>query len=73
MTGFLLSYGGAQEYFGISAYLTTFGKIIAGGPVGAYGVRREIMEMVAPTGPIYQAGFLSGNPLAMTTGTHTLK
>lgn len=67
MTGFRLSYGGAQEYFGITPDLTTLGKVIGGGlPVGAYGGRREIMEMVAPAGPMYQAGTLSGNPLAMT-------
>ncbi|GLT69256.1 hypothetical protein SLA2020_414190 [Shorea laevis] len=74
MTGFRLSYGGAQEYFGITPDLSTLGKIIGGGlPVGAYGGRREIMEMVAPAGPVYQAGTLSGNPLAMTAGIHTLK
>ncbi|EEF35570.1 glutamate-1-semialdehyde 2,1-aminomutase 2, chloroplastic [Ricinus communis] len=74
MTGFRLSYGGAQEYFGITPDLSTLGKIIGGGlPVGAYGGRREIMEMVAPAGPMYQAGTLSGNPLAMTAGIHTLK
>ncbi|KAI4303954.1 hypothetical protein MLD38_039530 [Melastoma candidum] len=74
MTGFRLSYGGAQEYFGITPDLTTLGKIIGGGlPVGAYGGRREIMEMVAPAGPMYQAGTLSGNPLAMTAGIHTLR
>ncbi|PQM43176.1 glutamate-1-semialdehyde 2 1-aminomutase chloroplastic-like [Prunus yedoensis var. nudiflora] len=74
MTGFRLSYGGAQEYFGITPDLTTLGKIIGGGlPVGAYGGRREIMELVAPAGPMYQAGTLSGNPLAMTAGIHTLK
>lgn len=74
MTGFRISYGGAQEYFGITPDLTTLGKIIGGGlPVGAYGGRREIMEMVAPAGPMYQAGTLSGNPLAMTAGIHTLK
>ncbi|OAY30650.1 glutamate-1-semialdehyde 2,1-aminomutase, chloroplastic [Manihot esculenta] len=74
MTGFRLSYGGAQEYFGITPDLSTLGKIIGGGlPVGAYGGRREIMEMVAPSGPMYQAGTLSGNPLAMTAGIHTLK
>ncbi|XP_027148374.1 glutamate-1-semialdehyde 2,1-aminomutase, chloroplastic-like [Coffea eugenioides] len=74
MTGFRLSYGGAQEYFGITPDLTTLGKVIGGGlPVGAYGGRREIMEMVAPAGPMYQAGTLSGNPLAMTAGIHTLK
>ncbi|CAH1419083.1 unnamed protein product [Lactuca virosa] len=74
MTGFRLAYGGAQEYFGVTPDLTTLGKIIGGGlPVGAYGGRREIMEMVAPAGPMYQAGTLSGNPLAMTAGIHTLK
>ncbi|GMH23457.1 hypothetical protein Nepgr_025300 [Nepenthes gracilis] len=74
MTGFRLSYGGAQEYFNITPDLTTLGKIIGGGlPVGAYGGRRDIMDMVAPSGPMYQAGTLSGNPLAMTAGIHTLK
>ncbi|XP_021775819.1 glutamate-1-semialdehyde 2,1-aminomutase, chloroplastic-like [Chenopodium quinoa] len=74
MTGFRLSYGGAQEYFKITPDLTTLGKVIGGGlPVGAYGGRRDIMEMVAPAGPMYQAGTLSGNPLAMTAGIHTLK
>ena len=74
MTGFRLAYGGAQEYFKITPDLTTLGKIIGGGlPVGAYGGRRDIMEMVAPAGPMYQAGTLSGNPLAMTAGIHTLK
>ncbi|KAJ3701621.1 hypothetical protein LUZ61_005326 [Rhynchospora tenuis] len=74
MTGFRLAYGGAQEYFNITPDLTTMGKVIGGGlPVGAYGGRREIMEMVAPAGPMYQAGTLSGNPLAMTAGIHTLK
>ncbi|KAL4559812.1 hypothetical protein LXL04_031958 [Taraxacum kok-saghyz] len=74
MTGFRLAYGGAQEYFGVTPDLTTLGKIIGGGlPVGAYGGGREIMEMVAPAGPMYQAGTLSGNPLAMTAGIHTLK
>ncbi|PSR96787.1 Glutamate-1-semialdehyde 2,1-aminomutase [Actinidia chinensis var. chinensis] len=62
------------EYFGITPDLTTLGKIIGGGlPVGAYGGKRDIMEMVAPAGPMYQAGTLSGNPLAMTAGIHTLK
>ncbi|XP_024398932.1 uncharacterized protein [Physcomitrium patens] len=74
MTGFRISYGGAQEYFGITPDITTLGKIIGGGlPVGAYGGKREIMEMVAPAGPMYQAGTLSGNPLAMTAGIHTLR
>ncbi|PIA41977.1 hypothetical protein AQUCO_02100070v1 [Aquilegia coerulea] len=73
MTGFRLAYGGAQEYFGVTPDLTTLGKIIGGGlPVGAFGGRREIMEMVAPAGPMYQAGTLSGNPLAMTAGIQTL-
>ena len=74
MTGFRLSYGGAQEYFGITPDITTLGKIIGGGlPVGAYGGRRDIMEKVAPAGPMYQAGTLSGNPLAMTAGIETLQ
>ncbi len=69
ITGFRLAPGGAQEYFGIQADLVTYGKIIGGGmPVGAYGGRREIMEMVAPIGPVYQAGTLSGNPVAMAAG-----
>jgi glutamate-1-semialdehyde 2,1-aminomutase len=74
MTGFRIAYGGAQEKFGVTPDLTTLGKIIGGGlPVGAYGGRREIMEMVAPAGPMYQAGTLSGNPLAMTAGIKTLE
>lgn len=74
MTGFRIAYGGAQEYFGVTPDLTTLGKIIGGGlPVGAYGGARSIMEMVAPAGPMYQAGTLSGNPLAMTAGIHTLR
>lgn len=74
MTGFRIAYGGAQEKFGIIPDLTTLGKIIGGGlPVGAYGGRREIMSMVAPAGPMYQAGTLSGNPLAMTAGIKTLE
>ena len=69
ITGFRLGFGGAQEYFGVRPDLTAFGKIIgAGMPVGAYGGRREIMEMVSPAGPIYQAGTLSGNPVAMAAG-----
>jgi glutamate-1-semialdehyde 2,1-aminomutase len=69
ITGFRLAKGGAQEYFGILPDLTTLGKIIGGGlPVGAYGGRKEIMEMMAPLGPVYQAGTLSGNPLAMAAG-----
>ncbi len=74
MTGFRIAYGGAQEKFGITPDLTTLGKIIGGGlPVGAYGGRRDIMQMVAPAGPMYQAGTLSGNPLAMTAGIKTLE
>eukprot|EP00927_Polykrikos_kofoidii_P031764 TRINITY_DN27236_c0_g1_i1.p1 TRINITY_DN27236_c0_g1~~TRINITY_DN27236_c0_g1_i1.p1 ORF type:complete len:537 (-),score=73.27 TRINITY_DN27236_c0_g1_i1:94-1578(-) len=74
MTGFRISYGGAQEYFGVTPDITTMGKVIGGGlPVGAYGGRRDIMEMVAPAGPMYQAGTLSGNPLAMTAGIKTLE
>lgn len=74
ITGFRVGYGGAQEHYGISPDLTTLGKIIGGGlPVGAYGGRREIMEQVAPSGPVYQAGTLSGNPLAMAVGIETLK
>ena len=69
MTGFRVAQGGVQEVTGIRADLTTFGKIIGGGlPVGAYGGRREIMEYISPSGPIYQAGTLSGNPLAMSAG-----
>ncbi|MBD0269295.1 MAG: aminotransferase class III-fold pyridoxal phosphate-dependent enzyme, partial [Cyanobacteria bacterium Co-bin8] len=74
MTGFRIAYGGVQEKFGVTPDLTTLGKIIGGGlPVGAYGGRRDIMEMVAPAGPVYQAGTLSGNPLAMTAGIKTLE
>jgi glutamate-1-semialdehyde 2,1-aminomutase len=73
MTGFRVALGGAQGLYGIKPDLTTLGKIIGGGlPVGAYGGRREIMELVAPSGPMYQAGTLSGNPLAMTAGYETL-
>lgn len=74
MTGFRIAYGGAQAKFGITPDLTTLGKVIGGGlPVGAYGGRKDIMEMVAPAGPMYQAGTLSGNPLAMTAGIKTLE
>ncbi|MDQ3320995.1 MAG: glutamate-1-semialdehyde 2,1-aminomutase [Acidobacteriota bacterium] len=74
MTGFRLSRGGAQEIYGIKPDLTAFGKIIGGGlPVGAYGGRDDIMQMIAPSGAVYQAGTLSGNPLAMTAGLETLK
>ncbi|HUX61147.1 MAG TPA: glutamate-1-semialdehyde 2,1-aminomutase, partial [Ignavibacteriaceae bacterium] len=69
MTGFRIARGGAQELFGIKPDLSTFGKIIGGGlPVGAFGGKKEIMEMVAPSGSVYQAGTLSGNPLAMAAG-----
>lgn len=74
MTGFRLSRGGAQEFFGVKPDITTMGKIIGGGlPVGAYGASREIMRNIAPAGTIYQAGTLSGNPLAMTAGLATLR
>jgi len=74
MTGFRVAYGGAQELYGITPDLTTLGKIIGGGlPVGAYGGQEEIMNMVAPLGPMYQAGALSGNPLAMAAGIATVK
>jgi len=74
ITGFRLSLGGAQEYFGITPDLSCFGKIIGGGlPVGAFGGKREIMDYLAPEGPVYQAGTLSGNPLAMAAGIATLK
>ncbi|MGZ4878632.1 MAG: glutamate-1-semialdehyde 2,1-aminomutase [Candidatus Angelobacter sp.] len=74
MTGFRLSFGGAQELFKIKPDLTTMGKIIGGGlPVGAYGGRAELMDMIAPLGPVYQAGTLSGNPLAMAAGIATLR
>jgi glutamate-1-semialdehyde 2,1-aminomutase len=74
MTGFRLAFGGAQELYSIRPDLTTLGKIIGGGlPVGAYGGRSEIMDLVAPLGPMYQAGTLSGNPLAMAAGYATLR
>jgi len=74
MSGFRVDPGGAQALYGITPDLTTLGKVIGGGlPVGAYGGRREIMELVAPAGPVYQAGTLSGNPLAMTAGIETLR
>nr|AQM36865.1 glutamate-1-semialdehyde 1,2-aminomutase [Lepidodinium chlorophorum] len=74
MTGFRIAYGGAQEHFGVTPDVTTMGKVIGGGlPVGAYGGKKEIMKMVAPAGPMYQAGTLSGNPLAMTAGIETMK
>lgn len=74
MTGFRISRGGAQQYYGVKPDLTTLGKIIGGGmPVGAYGGRADIMNMVSPSGPVYQAGTLSGNPVAMAAGLAMLK
>jgi glutamate-1-semialdehyde 2,1-aminomutase len=74
ITGFRLAYGGAQEFFSITPDLTCLGKIIGGGlPVGAYGGKEEIMNHIAPDGPVYQAGTLSGNPLAMSAGIAALK
>lgn len=74
ITGFRLRFGGAAEYYGMTPDMVTYGKIIgAGMPVGAYGGRKEIMEMVAPSGPVYQAGTLSGNPIAMAAGLAQLK
>lgn len=74
ITGFRLAFGGAAEYFGVTPDLVTYGKIIgAGMPVGAYGGRREIMELVSPVGKVYQAGTLSGNPIAMAAGLTQLK
>lgn len=74
ITGFRLACGGAQEYFHVTPDLTTLGKIVGGGmPIGAYGGKREIMEMVSPTGPVYQAGTLSGNPVSTAAGIETLK
>jgi glutamate-1-semialdehyde 2,1-aminomutase len=74
ISGFRVSYGGAQALYGIKPDLTVLGKIIGGGlPVGAYGGRNEIMDLIAPSGPVYQAGTLSGNPLAVTAGLATLK
>lgn len=74
MSGFRVAYGGAQERFGVTPDLTTLGKVIGGGlPVGAYGGKDEYMSLVAPEGPVYQAGTLSGNPLAMAAGIATLQ
>jgi glutamate-1-semialdehyde 2,1-aminomutase len=74
ISGFRVHYGGAQTLYGITPDLTVLGKIIGGGlPVGAYGGRKEIMDLIAPAGPVYQAGTLSGNPLAVTAGLATLK
>ncbi len=73
MTGFRVAFGGARERFGVTADLTTLGKVIGGGfPVAAYGGRRDLMRQIAPDGPVYQAGTLSGNPVAMAAGTATL-
>ena len=74
ITGFRLSYGGAAEYFGVNPDIWCFGKVVGGGlPVGAFGASREIMENIAPLGGVYQAGTLSGNPLAMAAGRVTLE
>ena len=74
MTGFRVALGGAQALYGIKPDLTTLGKIVGGGmPVGAFGGRRDIMEQIAPLGPVYQAGTLSGNPIAMAAGLATLE
>src|SRR5205823_2287310 len=74
MTGFRVSYGGAQALYGVTPDLTCLGKVIGGGlPVGAYGGAADIMRQVAPSGPVYQAGTLSGNPLAMSAGIATLR
>ena len=74
MTGFRVAPGGAQAHYGIKPDLTTLGKVIGGGlPLGAFGGRREIMEKIAPLGPVYQAGTLSGNPIAVAAGLATLK
>jgi glutamate-1-semialdehyde 2,1-aminomutase len=74
MTGFRVARGGAQEFYGVTPDLTTLGKVIGGGmPVGAFGGRREVMEKISPLGPVYQAGTLSGNPVAMTAGLKTLE
>lgn len=74
MTGFRVSHTGAQGYYNIKADITTLGKVIGGGmPVGAFGGRRDIMQMIAPSGPVYQAGTLSGNPVAMAAGLKTLE
>ena len=74
ITGFRLKFGGAQEYFGVKPDMTTLGKIVGGGmPIAAYGGKKEILDRVSPTGPVYQAGTLSGNPIATTAGIETLK
>ena len=74
ITGYRIGIGGAQVKYGVKPDLTTLGKIIGGGlPIGAFGGRREIMELVAPQGPVYQAGTFSGNPLSLTAGMATLE
>ena len=74
ITGFRLAYGGAGEYFGVKPDMVTLGKIVGGGmPLAAYGGKAEIMQVIAPEGPVYQAGTLSGNPLAVTAGLETLR
>ena len=74
ITGFRLALGGAQDYYGVTPDMTTFGKIVGGGmPMAVYGGRREIMDCISPTGPVYQAGTLSGNPVAVAAGTAMLK
>src|SRR5207247_9837380 len=74
MTGFRVAFGGAQQRYGIRPDMTTLGKVIGGGlPIGAYGGRAEIMQCVAPVGPVYQAGTLSGNPLAVAAGLAMLR
>ena len=74
MTGFRVAFGGAQQLYGIRPDLTTLGKVIGGGlPVGAYGGRKDIMQLIAPSGPVYQAGTLSGNPLAVAAGLAMLR
>jgi glutamate-1-semialdehyde 2,1-aminomutase len=74
MTGFRVALGGAQAHYGVTPDLSTFGKVIGGGmPVGAYGGRRDLMRQIAPDGPIYQAGTLSGNPVAMAAGLAMLE
>ena len=74
MTGFRVAHGGVQSLYNIKPDLTTLGKIIGGGlPVGAYGGKKEIMDSISPVGPVYQAGTLSGNPVAMTAGIATMR
>src|SRR5207344_372954 len=74
ITGFRIAIGGAQSFFGVTPDLTCLGKVLGGGlPLAAFGGRRQIMDLVAPEGPVYQAGTLSGNPLAVTAGLATLK